>query len=32
MPAAGFRVGQVDTGYLPGPKVLTFLYEGSATV
>ena len=31
MPAAGFRVGQVDTGYLPGPKVLTFLYEGSAT-
>ena len=32
MPTAGFRVGQVDTGYLPGPKVLTFLYEGSATV
>jgi ubiquinone/menaquinone biosynthesis C-methylase UbiE len=32
MPAAGFRVEQVDTGYLPGPKVLTFLYEGSATV
>ena len=32
MPAAGFRVGRVDTGYLPGPKVLTFLYEGSATV
>lgn len=32
MPAAGFRVEQVDTGYLPGPKVLTYLYEGSATV
>ncbi|HZD92423.1 MAG TPA: class I SAM-dependent methyltransferase [Pseudolabrys sp.] len=31
MPAAGFRVGQVETGYLPGPKVLTFLYEGTAT-
>ncbi len=32
MPAAGFRVEQLETGYLPGPKVLTFLYEGSATV
>lgn len=32
MPAAGFRVAQLETGYLPGPKVLTFLYEGSATV
>ncbi len=32
MPAAGFRVDQLETGYLPGPKVLTYLYEGSATV
>ena len=32
MPAAGFRVRQLETGYLGGPKVLTFLYEGSATV
>lgn len=32
MPATGFRVGQVDTGYLSQPKILTFLYEGSATV
>jgi len=31
MPAAGFRVERVDTGYLSRPKVLTFLYEGSAT-
>jgi ubiquinone/menaquinone biosynthesis C-methylase UbiE len=31
MPAAGFRVRQLETGYLRGPKVLTFLYEGSAT-
>ncbi len=31
-PAAGFRVRQLETGYLRGPKVLTFLYEGSATV
>ena len=32
MPAAGFRVRQLETSYLGGPKVLTFLYEGSATV
>ena len=32
LPAAGFRVQQLETGYLSGPKVLTFLYEGSATV
>ncbi len=31
LPAAGFRVEQLETGYLRGPKVLTFLYEGSAT-
>jgi ubiquinone/menaquinone biosynthesis C-methylase UbiE len=32
LPAAGFRVRQLETGYLRGPKILTFLYEGSATV
>ena len=32
LPAAGFRVEQLATGYLRGPKVLTFLYEGSAVV
>ncbi len=32
MPAAGFRVERLETGYLSRPKVLTYLYEGSATV
>jgi ubiquinone/menaquinone biosynthesis C-methylase UbiE len=27
---AGFEVGPVSTGYMPGPKLMTFLYEGSA--
>ena len=27
---AGFRVEQLETGYMPGPKPMTFLYEGSA--
>ena len=27
---AGFRVSQLDTGYMPGPKPMTFMYEGSA--
>lgn len=26
----GFRIGSLDTGYAPGPKILTFLYEGHA--
>ena len=26
----GFNIDQLQTGYLPGPKVMTFLYEGSA--
>jgi ubiquinone/menaquinone biosynthesis C-methylase UbiE len=26
----GFAVARVDTGYLPGPRVMTFMYEGSA--
>ena len=29
--AAGFRLDDLRTGYLPGPKPLTFLYEGRAT-
>lgn len=28
--AAGFRVDDLKTGYLPGPKPLTFIYEGRA--
>lgn len=27
---AGFRIEQLHTGYIKGPRVLTFLYEGSA--
>ena len=28
--AAGFRMADLKTGYLPGPKPLTFMYEGRA--
>lgn len=28
---AGFRVDRLDTGYIPGPRIMTFLYEGAAT-
>ncbi len=28
---AGFRIDRLDTGYIPGPKPMTFLYEGAAT-
>jgi ubiquinone/menaquinone biosynthesis C-methylase UbiE len=28
--SAGFRIDRVDTGYMPGPKPMTFMYEGSA--
>jgi ubiquinone/menaquinone biosynthesis C-methylase UbiE len=28
--SAGFRVDRLETGYMPGPKPLTFMYEGSA--
>ena len=28
---AGFRVERIQTGYMPGPKPMTFMYEGSAT-
>ena len=29
---AGFRIDRLDTGYIRGPKIMTFLYEGSAVV
>jgi ubiquinone/menaquinone biosynthesis C-methylase UbiE len=28
--SAGFRVDQIRTGYMKGPKPMTFMYEGSA--
>jgi len=27
---AGFRIDRIETGYIPGPKTMTFMYEGSA--
>jgi ubiquinone/menaquinone biosynthesis C-methylase UbiE len=27
---AGFRIDRIETGYIPGPKLMTFTYEGSA--
>ena len=27
---AGFRIEGLKTGYIPGPKIMTFLYEGTA--
>jgi hypothetical protein len=27
---AGFHIAEVQTGYMPGPKPMTFMYEGSA--
>ena len=27
---AGFKVDLLETGYIPGPKMMTFLYEGRA--
>jgi hypothetical protein len=27
---AGFRIAQLETGYMPGPKPMAFLYQGSA--
>lgn len=30
IPSAGFRIEQLETGYMPGPKPLAFMYEGSA--
>jgi ubiquinone/menaquinone biosynthesis C-methylase UbiE len=28
--AAGFRVSRLEKGYMPGPKPMTFMYEGAA--
>lgn len=28
--SSGFQVDRLDTGYIPGPKPMTFMYEGSA--
>lgn len=28
--SAGFRIDRVETSYMPGPKPMTFMYEGSA--
>jgi hypothetical protein len=28
---AGFRIDRLETGYIPGPRIMTFLYEGAAT-
>lgn len=27
---AGFHIDRIETGYIPGPRPLTFMYEGSA--
>lgn len=27
---AAFRIDRIETGYMPGPKPMTFMYEGSA--
>ena len=28
---AGFRIDRLETGYIPGPRIMTFFYEGAAT-
>jgi ubiquinone/menaquinone biosynthesis C-methylase UbiE len=28
---ARFRIDRLQTGYMPGPRIMTFLYEGAAT-
>ncbi|MCK6454345.1 MAG: methyltransferase domain-containing protein [Alphaproteobacteria bacterium] len=28
---AGFRIDRIETGYMPGPKPMTFTYEGAAS-
>jgi ubiquinone/menaquinone biosynthesis C-methylase UbiE len=27
---AGFQISRLETGYMPGPKPMTFMYEGAA--
>jgi hypothetical protein len=29
---AGFRIEQLATGYMPGPRPMTFMYEGAARI
>jgi hypothetical protein len=29
---AGFVITELHTGYLPGPKFATYMYEGRATI
>ena len=28
---AGFRIDRLETGYIPGPRIMTFLYQGAAS-
>ena len=28
--SSGFRIDQIDTGYMPGPKPMTYMYQGRA--
>jgi SAM-dependent methyltransferase len=28
--SSGFRLDRLETGYMPGPKPMSFMYEGSA--
>jgi hypothetical protein len=28
---AGFRIDRVETGYIPGPRPMTYFYEGAAS-
>ena len=28
--SAGFRIERIETGYMPGPRPMTYMYEGSA--
>jgi ubiquinone/menaquinone biosynthesis C-methylase UbiE len=30
--AAGFQIDAIETGYMKGPKLWTFIYQGSATI
>lgn len=32
IPDAGFRIERLKTGYMAGPKAMTFMYEGSASL
>jgi hypothetical protein len=29
--AAGFQLNNIDTGYMNGPKPMTFMYQGQAS-